>query len=61
MSFVEFPRFNNWDIMAIKFIGGIVKGLNAPQQYRGIANIKLISFFPKYSSSLDGFLNAYGC
>lgn len=45
--------------MTIKLIGGIVKSLNGPGQYRRITDIKLKAILLKGLPCLHSLLNAY--
>lgn len=58
MSLIESPILDDRDVVAIKFLSGIVEGLNGSGKDRSIAKIELIAVLVQSLARLNGLLNA---
>lgn len=59
VALVQPPVLDDRNVVAINFISCIVESLNGSSEYRGIADIELISVLFESFPSVDGLLDTY--
>lgn len=61
VSFVQSPRLNDWNVVAIKLVSGIIECLDSSGQDRCVGNIELESVLLQGFTGFDGLLDTFGC